>query len=185
VRARRIGVVSLGVLLAADGYGAARLAAAGEVYGHTRSTALKSAVDQAGPGNVIVLYLDDAASTYFALEYYYHGGLRQYVAGADALHPIGTHAGGSPVKLADLDAATLLVAHDQQLPADALQFFAQHADAHTAAYQALEEFLQSHRAELCRRWVLVSRHEYLAQSALAFAVLKRRAAVASTDTTRG
>jgi len=78
------------------------------------------------------------------------------------------------VNLGDLDAATLLIARDQQLSAQELESLNRHQDAHTAAYRALDEFLQSPPAELATRWVLVSRHEYLAQSALAFAVLKRR-----------
>lgn len=171
---RYIGMGFMCVLLAADGYGASRLALKGQMYAHTRSTALKSEIDQAGLSNVAVLYLDDAAATYFALQYYYNGRLPQYVTLDDTLRPVGV-SGPSAVKLRDLHVATLLVARDQQLSAEELEFLSRHPDSHTGAYQALDEFLNSHRAELATRWTLVSRHEYLAQSALAFAVLKSHA----------
>jgi hypothetical protein len=66
----------------------------------------------------------------------------------------------------------LLVADDQQLTADALQYLIAHPGVHTQAYQALDKFLETHHADLAAKWTLVSRNEYLAQSALALAVFK-------------
>jgi hypothetical protein len=177
-RNRNIRVAStlcISVIIAADGHAALRLSTAGEIYGHTRSTVVKTAVDSAGPSNVIVLYVNDAAwSTYFALTYDYGGGLRQYVAGGSTVHLIGLPVGSPSLTLCDLNAGTLLVADDQQLSAEALQFQITHPGVHTQAFHALDEFLETHRAVLAAKWTLVSQNEYLAQSALALAVFKGR-----------
>jgi Dolichyl-phosphate-mannose-protein mannosyltransferase len=174
-------VACIGVIAAADCFGAMRLALEGEIYGHTRSTVIKTAVDSAGPGNSIVLYLNDAASIYFALTYYYGNGLRQYIAAENTFHLVGPQIGSTPVKLCDLSARTLLLARDQQLSAEELQFLATHPGTHIQARRALDEFMTAHRAELAARWTLVSQNEYLAQSALALAVFKSR----TTDVSSG
>jgi uncharacterized membrane protein len=167
-------VVCIGVIAAADCFGAMRLALEGEIYGHTRSTVIKTTVGSAGPSNSIVLYLNDAPSIYFALTYYYGNGLRQYVTAQNTAHLVGSQIGSASVKLCDLNARTLLLAHDQQLSAEELQFLATHPAAHMEAYQALDDFMAAHRSELAARWTLVSQNEYLAQSALALAVFKSR-----------
>jgi hypothetical protein len=172
---RAAGAVCISVMIAADCYAAVRLSTAGEIYAHTRSTVIKTAVDGAGPGNVIIVYVNDAASTYFALTYYYGGGLRQYISGGSTVHLIGPSIGSTFLRFCDLNAGTLLVAHDQQLSAEALQFLVTHPGAHTAAFQALDEFLETHQADLAAHWTLVSRNEYLAQAALTLAVFKNRA----------
>jgi len=166
--------LSISVIIAADCYAAVRLATAGEIYAHTRSTVVKTAVDSAGPSNAIVLYVNDAAAIYFALTYDYGGGLRQYIAGAGNAHLIGAPVGSPSLKLCDLAAGTLLVADDQELPAEALQFLIAHPGEHTQALQVLDKFLEDYHADLAAHWTLVSRKEYLAQSALALAILKRR-----------
>jgi hypothetical protein len=171
---RTASIVCISVIVAADCYAAMRLARAGEIYAHTRSTVIKTAIDRAGPGNVIVLYVDDAPSIYFALTYYYGNGLRQYVAAASTARLVGSPVGSSSVRFYDLNARTLLVAHDQQLSAEELQFLATHQGAHTEAFRALDEFLRIHQADLAAHWTLVSRNEYLAQSALALAVFESR-----------
>jgi 4-amino-4-deoxy-L-arabinose transferase-like glycosyltransferase len=174
---RRIRVAStlcVGVILCADCYAALRLCTAGEIYAHTRSTAVKAAVDTAGPANVIVLYASDAPSIYFALMYDYQGGLRQYLASGSAVQSIGPPVGSPSARISDLSAGTLLVVADAQLPAEALQFQIAHPGVHTQAYRALDEFLETHRAELAAKWTLVSRDEYLAQTALALAIFKAR-----------
>jgi hypothetical protein len=169
---RMASTLCISVIIAADCYAALRLFTAGEIYAHTRSTVVKSAVDSAGPGNVIVLYANDAASIYFALTYDYGGGLRQYIAGGSTVHLIGPPVGSPSLRLCDLNAGTLLVADDQQLSAEALQFQITHPGVHTQAFHALDEFLETHHADLAAKWTLVSRNEYLAQSALALAVFK-------------
>jgi hypothetical protein len=68
----------------------------------------------------------------------------------------------------------LLVAQDQQLSAQALQSLVERPGTHTAAYRASHEF-PARRTDLAARWTLLSRHEYLAQFALAFVLLKRDA----------
>jgi 4-amino-4-deoxy-L-arabinose transferase-like glycosyltransferase len=172
---RIMSALCIGVLIAADCYATLRLSTAGEIYGHTRSTIVKTAVDAAGPRNVVVLYVNDAAwSTYFALAYDYEGGLRQYIVGGSTVHLIGPPVGSPPLRLCDLNAGTLLVADDQQLSAETLQFQITHPGVHTQAYQVLDEFLETHHADLAAKWTLVSRNEYLAQSALALAVFKSR-----------
>jgi 4-amino-4-deoxy-L-arabinose transferase-like glycosyltransferase len=180
---RTASALSISVLIAANCYAALRLATVGDIYGHTRSTVVKTAVDSAGPNNVIVLYVNDAPSIYFALTYNYGARLRQYIAGENAVRLIGAPVGGSSLRLCDLAAGTLLVADDQQLSAEALQFLTTHPGAHTQASQALEEYLESHHAELAARWTLVSRNEYLAQSALALAVFKDRTVDVSPSST--
>jgi 4-amino-4-deoxy-L-arabinose transferase-like glycosyltransferase len=171
----------ISVIIAADCYAALRLSTAGEVYGHTRSTVVKSAVDSAGPRNVIVLYVNDAPSIYFALTYDYGGALRQYIAGGNTVHLVGLPVGSPSVRLCDLNAGTLLVAGDQQLSAEALQFLIANPGVHTQAYHALDEFLETHHADIATNWTLVSRNEYLAQSALALAVFKGHTADVSSS----
>jgi hypothetical protein len=166
--------VCIGVLIAADCYAAIRLSTAGEIYGHTRTTVVKSAIDSAEPSNVVVLYGNDAPAIYFAMIYNYHGNLRQYFARRDTVHMIGSPANSSSRWICDRDARTLLVAEDQELSADALQFQISHPEVHTPAYLALDEFLKAHRTDLADKWTLVSLNEYLAQSALALAVYKAR-----------
>jgi hypothetical protein len=177
-------VVCVAVMIAADCYAAMRLSGAGEVYGHTRSTVVKTAVDRAGPNSAAVLYLNDAASLYFALMYDYRGGLPQFIASGSTVHPIPPPVGGALLTLCDLNASTLLVADDQELSAEELQFQIAHPDQHTRALHVLDEFLDAHQAEIAPKWTLVSRDEYLAQSALALAVFKARTidgAPGSTD----
>jgi hypothetical protein len=58
-----------------------------------------------------------------------------------------------------------------------------HPSVHTQAFQVLDEFLVNHRADLAARWSLVSRNEYLAQSALALAIFKGRTVDASPSST--
>jgi len=173
----------ISVILAADCYAALRLSTAGEIYAHTRSTVVKTAVDSAGASNAIVLYVNDAASIYFALTYDYGGGLRQYIAGGSTVHLIGLPVGSPSLTLCDLNAGTLLVADDQQLSAEALQFLIAHPGEHTQAYHALDEFLETHHADLAAKWTLVSRNEYLAQSALALAVFQGRTVDTSPSST--
>jgi len=180
---RTASIVCISVIAAADCYGAMRLALAGEIYGHTRTTVIKTAIDSAGPGSVIALYVDDAPSIYFALTYYYGNGLRQYVAGESTARLVGSPIGSVPVRFCELSARTLLVARDQQLSAEELQFVATHQGAHTKAFQALDEFLETHQADLAAHWTFVSRNEYLAQSALALAVFKSRTTDVSSGST--
>jgi hypothetical protein len=168
---RMAGTLSLCVIIAADCYAALRLSTAGELYGHTRSTVVKSAVDAAGANDAIVLYANDAPSIYFALMYDYPAGLRQYIARGDHLQSIGTPE-SSPPSLCGLKSGTLLIVHDQELSAEELQFHIAHPGVHTQAYRALEEFLKTHQADLAGHWTLVSQNEYLAQSAVALAILK-------------
>ena len=175
--------LSVSVIISADCYAALRLSTAGQIYAHTRSTVVKTAVDLAGPGNVIVLYANDAPSIYFALMYDYDGGLRQYIAGESTVRSIGPSVGSPSLRLCDLNAGTLLVAADQQLSAESLQFQIAHPDVHTQAFHTLNEFLDTHHAELAPKWILVSRNEYLAQSALALAVFKGRTADVSSSFT--
>jgi hypothetical protein len=185
-RNRNIRVAStlcISMLLAADSYAALRLSTSGELYGHTRSTVLKTAVDNAGANDVIVLYANDAPSIYFAMIYDYGGRLRQYLAGGITLQHIGPPVGGSPAGICDLNGGTLFVAEDQQLSAEELQFLIAHPGVRTPAYHALDEFLDTHHAELAAKWTLVSESEYLAQSALALAVFKRRTGDASPSST--
>jgi hypothetical protein len=185
-RTRYIRIAStmcISVLIAADCYAAMRLATAGEIYAHTRSAVVTTAVDSAGANNVIVLYANDAPSIYFALIYDYRGGLRQYLARGSTAHLIGPSDKSSSLKICDLNAATLLVAHDFELSAEALQFLVAHPGVHTQAYYALDEFLEAHQADLAAKWTLVSRNDYLAQSALALAVFKGRAIDVSPSST--
>jgi hypothetical protein len=184
-RNRNIRIASslcISVIIAADCYAAQRLSTVGEIYGHTRSTVLKSAIDSAGPDHVIVVYINDAPALYFALNYDYAGGLRQYIAGPNTVHLIGTPLAASSLTLCDLSAGTLLVADDQELSAEALQFQASHPGLHTQAFDALNEFLEAHNAELGTQWTVVSRNEYLAQSSLAVAVLKGRTDISPGST---
>jgi hypothetical protein len=172
------------VIVAADCYAAVRLATAGEIYAHTRSSVVKTAVDSAGPSNAIVLYVNDAAwATFFALIYDYHAGLRQYIAKGSTVKLIVAPVETPSVTICDLKASTLLVADDQELSAETLQFLIDHPRARTQAYRALEEFLEAHHADLAVNWTLVSRNEYLAQSALALAVFKRRTVDVSATST--
>jgi hypothetical protein len=175
--------LSISVIITADCYAALRLSTAGAIYAHTRSTVVKTAVDSAGANNVIVLYANDAPSIYFALTYDYGGGLRQYIAGESTVHLIGSPVGSSSLRICDLNAGTLLVADDQQLSAEALQYLIAHPGVHTQAYHALDEFLETHHADLAANWTLVSRNEYLAQSALALAVFKGRTVDVSPSST--
>lgn len=175
--------LSICVIIAADCYAALRLSTAGEIYAHTRSTVLKTAVDSADPSNLIVLYVNDAAALYFALTYDYGGGLRQYIVGGSTVHLIGPPVGSPSLRICDLNAGTLLVADDQQLSAEALQFLIAHPGVHTQALHALDEFLETHHADLAAKWTLVSRNEYLAQSALALAVFKGRTIDVSPSST--
>jgi hypothetical protein len=175
--------LSISVIISADCYAALRLSTVGEIYGHTRSTVVKAAVDSAGSNNVIVLYANDAPSIYFALMYDYGGSVRQYIARGSTVHLIGPSVGSSSLRFCDLNAGTLLVAHDQQLSAEALQFLIAHPDVHTQALHALDEFLDTHHAELAPKWTLVSRNEYLSQSALALAVFKGRTVGVSPSST--
>jgi hypothetical protein len=175
--------VCIGVLIAADCYAVLRLSMSGENYAHTRSTVLKSAVDSAGPGNVIVLYANDAPGIYFAMIYNYRARLRQYLAKESTVHLIGTPMGSSSLWICDRDADTLLIVRDQELSAEALQFHISHPGVHTQAYYALGDFLDTHHADLAGKWTLVSRNEYLAQSALALAVFKARMVNLSPDST--
>ncbi len=180
---RMASTLSISVIITADCYAALRLSTAGEIYAHTRSTVVKTAVDSAGPNNTIVLYANDAPSTYFALIYDYHASLPQYIAKGSTLHSIGPPVGSSSLTIRDLNADTLLVAHDQPLSAEELQFLIAHPGIHTQAYHALDEFLETHRADLAAKWTLVSRNEYLAQSALALAIFKIRTADVSLSST--
>jgi hypothetical protein len=176
--------LSISVIIAADGYAAVRLATAGEIYAHTRSSVVKTAVDSAGPSNAIVLYVNDAAwATFFALIYDYHGGLRQYIAKGSTVKLIGGPVETPAVTICDLQATTLLVADDQELSAETLQFLIDHPGVRTPAYRALEEFLEAHHADLAVNWTLVSRNEYLAQSAIALAVFKGRTVDVSGSST--
>jgi hypothetical protein len=175
--------LGIGVILSADCYAALRLSTAGEIYAHTRSTVVKTAVDSAGPSNVIVLYANDAPSIYFALMYDYHGGLRQYIARGSTVQLIGPPVGSPSPRICDLDAGTLLVAADQQLPAEELQSLIAHPGVHTQAYHALDEFLETHRADLAAKWTLVSRNEYLAQASFALAIFKSRTVDVSPGST--
>jgi len=127
--------------------------------------------------------INDAASTYFALTYDYGAGLRQYIAGGSTIHLIGPPVGSPSLRLCDLNAGTLLVAGDQQLSAEALQFLTTHPGVHTQAFHALDEFLETHHADLAAKWTLVSRNEYLGQSALALAVFKGRTVDVSPSST--
>jgi 4-amino-4-deoxy-L-arabinose transferase-like glycosyltransferase len=169
------------LLIAADCYAALRLSTAGELYGHTRTNVVKDAIDEAGAKDVIVLYANDAPAIYFAMLYFYNGGLRQYFAEGETVHLIGSPVGSSSPWICDQNAGTLLVARDQELPAELLQFHLSHPGVHTQAYHALEEYLEIHRGLLAPKWELISQHEYLAQSALALAVYKKRAADVSRD----
>jgi 4-amino-4-deoxy-L-arabinose transferase-like glycosyltransferase len=180
---RMASALCISVVIVADCYAALRLSTAGEIYAHTRSTVVKAAVDSAGANNVIVIYVNDAPSIYFALTYDYGGGLRQYIAAGNTVHLIGSPVGSPSLRLCDLNAGTLLVARDQQLSAEALQFLITHPGGQTPAYHALNEFLETHHADLAANWTLVSRNEYLAQSALALAVFKGRTANVSPSAT--
>jgi hypothetical protein len=163
----------ISVMIAADCYSALRLSTAGEFYAHTRSTVLKTIIDRADPSNAIVVYVDDAASIYFALIYDYAGGLRQYIAEGSTVHSIGSAVGAPAQSLSDLNAGTLLIVADQQLPAEMLQFLISRPGAETQALESLDAFLDAHRADLSGKWAPVSRNQYLAQSALALAIFKR------------
>jgi hypothetical protein len=180
---RLASTVCVGVIVAADCYAAQRLSTAGEVYGHTRSTVVKTAVDSVGPSNAIVLYVNDAPSIYFALMYEYRGSLRQYIATESTVNLIGAPASSPSLRLCELNAGTLLVVTDQQLSAETLQFQLTHPHAHTQALHALGEFLDTQHAKLAPKWTLASRNEYLAQSALALAVFKSREADVSPSST--
>jgi uncharacterized membrane protein len=180
---RLASTVCVGVIVAADCYAAQRLSTAGEVYGHTRSTVVKTAVDSVGPSNAIVLYVNDAPSIYFALMYEYRGSLRQYIATESTVNLIGAPASSPSLRLCELNAGTLLVVTDQQLSAETLQFQLTHPHAHTQALHALDEFLDTQHAKLAPKWTLASRNEYLAQSALALAVFKSREADVSPSST--
>jgi len=176
---RIAGTLGVGVLIAADSYAAIKLSTAGEMYGHTRSTVVKHAVDTAGPNHVIVWYANDAPSIYFALIHGYGSGLRQYIDRGSTVQSIGVPGGGpvilggsSSITSCAVNAGTLLVVQDQQLSAEALQFLIAHPDVHTQAYQELDKFLETHRQDLAAKWTLVSKNEYLSQSALALAVFK-------------
>jgi 4-amino-4-deoxy-L-arabinose transferase-like glycosyltransferase len=171
---RAASTLCIGVLIAADSYAALRLSSAGEMYAHTRSSIVKAAVDSAGANNVIVLYANDAPSLYFAMIYDFAGRLRQYIDTGSTLQKIGPPDGSSSASMCDLSAGTLLVADDQELSAEALQFLIAHPAVHSQAYHALDQYLEFHRAELGAKWNLVSRKEYLAESALALAVFKAR-----------
>lgn len=162
------------VIAAADGYAALRLATAGEIYGHTRTSIVRSAVESAGASNVVILYGNDAPSIYFALMYDFSGQLRQFIDRGSTVELVGPPATRYSSKICDLSAGTLLVADDSELSAEALKFLATHPDVHTEAYQALNKFLDIHRAEIAGKWTLVSQNEYIAQSALALAVFKSR-----------
>jgi Dolichyl-phosphate-mannose-protein mannosyltransferase len=175
--------VCICVIISADCYAALRLSTAGEIYGHTRSTVVKTAVDSAGPDNTIVVYVNDAAAVYFAMTYDYGGRLRQYINGGSTLRLIGSSVGSASFGLCDLNAGTLLIASDQELSAEALQFLITHPGEHTQAYHALDEFLDTHHADIAAKWTLVSRNEHLAQSALALAVFKGRASDGSPNST--
>ena len=106
--------------------------------------------------------------------YDYNTRLRQYIARENRLQSVGHTASDRWPTICDLDSAKLLIAHDQELSAEALQFFIDHPLIHTQAFQKLDEFLDAHYSALADRWTLVSRKEYLAQSALALAVLERK-----------
>jgi hypothetical protein len=182
-RIRTASIVCIAVLAVANIYGTVRLVVGAEIYGHVRSTVIKSAVDAAGPGNVIVLYINDAPSLYFALNYYYGNTVRQYVAADGVIRLVGYPIGSTPVSLCELSAPTLLIAHDQQLSADELQFLATHPAVHTEALQAIDHYLKDHQPDLAAHWTVASRNEYLAQSALAFAALNSRGTGASPAST--
>jgi hypothetical protein len=115
--------------------------------------------------------------------YDYHGGLRQYIARGSTAQLIGPSVGSPSPRICDLDAGTLLVAADQQLPAEELQSLIAHPGVHTQAYHALDEFLETHRADLAAKWTLVSRNEYLAQASLALAIFKGRTVDVSPSST--
>jgi uncharacterized membrane protein len=168
---RSVGAVCIGVLIAANSYAALRLSTAGELYAHTRSTVIKTAVADAGVSNTMVIYVDDAPSLYFALIYDYSGRLRQYIARGGGFQLIGSPVGSSLATISELNSGTLLVAADHELSADALQLLIAHPGSHSEAYRALDNFLQAHHAELAVKWTVVSQSEYLAQSTLALAVL--------------
>lgn len=170
---RGISALCISIIIAADCYGALLLATTGEVYAHTRSNAIKAIVDSAGAKNVAVLYINDAWSNFFALNYDYPVGLRQYFArGSTDL--IVSPAGGPSLRICELNADTLLVAADQLMGAETLQFLISHPGARSPAYKALDEFLETHSADFTAKWTLVSRNEYLAQSVLALATFKAR-----------
>jgi hypothetical protein len=174
-------VACIAIIAAANFYGTTRLALAGEIYAHTRSSVIKAAVDKGGPPNVIVLYINDAPSIYFALNYYYGNSLRQYVVGERTIRLVGSPYGSASVRFCDLNAPTLLIAGDQQLSAEQLQFLAAHPGVHSEAWQSVDEFLKDHQADLVEQWTLSSRNEYLAQSALILATFKSRTARAPSD----
>ncbi len=181
---RTISAVCICVLIASDCYAALRLSNAGDIYAHTRSGVVKNAIDNAGVANAIVVYGNDAASIYFAMIYNYRGSLRQYFASGDSVHLIGSPVGSSSTWICDRDADTLLIADDAELSAEALQFLIAHPGIHTPAYNALDKFLETHHADLDAKWTLVSRNEYLAQTALALAVFKGRTDDLSQDSTK-
>jgi hypothetical protein len=115
---------------------------------------LKNAVDQAHQRRY-VLYPNGAASTYLrSSTTIIREVFDKYVLGRNALQQVGSHASEFPGWFGDLVADT--------------------PGAHRAACRALHEF-PAHRTDRAARWTLLSRHEYLAQFALAFALLKRRA----------
>jgi 4-amino-4-deoxy-L-arabinose transferase-like glycosyltransferase len=171
---RIAGALCVSVLVIADSYATLRLSTAGEIYGHTRSTVVKTAVKNAGANDVVILYGNDAPSIYFALMYDYAGRVRQFVGKGSTAEFIGPPATRYSLDICELNAGTLLIADDSELSADALQFLVAHPEVHTQAYRELSKFLDTHREDLATKWTLVSQNEYIAQSALALAVFKSR-----------
>ena len=181
---RTAGMACIAIIAAASFYGTMRLVFAGEIYAHTRSTVMKAAVDKDGPSDVVVLYINDAPSIYFALSYYYGRNLRQYVVEEGRIRLVGSPSASPSVRFCELHSPILLIAGDQQLSAERLQFLATHPGVHTEAWQTVDEFLKDHRGALAERWTLSSRNEYLAQSALALATFKRRTADAASNVSK-